>query len=75
MEIGQYSAEQLVFVDESAVDRRTPHRRYGWAPSGERAEMHDHFVRGGRFVMIPRQCSGPNQLLSNQVLAPSRIIP
>lgn len=51
MEIGQYTASQLVFVDESAVDRRTPHRAYGWAQSGERAEMHGYFVRGGRYAM------------------------
>lgn len=51
--IGQYSPEQLVFIDESAVDRRTPHRAYGWAPRGQRAQMHGHFVRGARFSLLP----------------------
>jgi hypothetical protein len=51
VEIGQYSAEQTVFVDESAVDKRTPARRYGRALSGRRAEMRGHFVRGTRCGM------------------------
>ncbi|KAG9016647.1 hypothetical protein FRB90_002678 [Tulasnella sp. 427] len=46
--IGQYLPEQLVFVDESAVDRRTPHRAYGYAPCGQLAQMHGHFVCGAR---------------------------
>ncbi|KIO28586.1 hypothetical protein M407DRAFT_71694, partial [Tulasnella calospora MUT 4182] len=40
VEIGQYLPEQLVFVDESAVDRRTPARRFGWERRGKRARMH-----------------------------------
>lgn len=48
-DIGRFGAHHLVFVDESAVDRRTPHRAYGWAPSGERAEMPGCFVRGARY--------------------------
>ena len=51
MRMGQYSVEQLMFIDESAVDRRTPARRYGYALRGRRAEMHDHFVRGERYVL------------------------
>jgi hypothetical protein len=50
VEIGQYSAEQTVFTDESAIDKRTPARRYGRALSGRRAEMQGHFVRGARCV-------------------------
>jgi hypothetical protein len=53
LHIGSYAAEQLVFIDESAVDRRTPSRRYGYAIKGERAEMHDHFVRGERCASFP----------------------
>jgi hypothetical protein len=48
LEIGKYRPDQLVFVDESAVDNRTAHRRYGWARSGHRAQMHGEFVRGTR---------------------------
>lgn len=49
--IGKYQPEQLVFVDESAVDRRTPTQRYGWARVGQRARMHGHFVCGARYVV------------------------
>ena len=34
--VGEYEANQLVFVDESYVDRRLAARDYGWAPSGQR---------------------------------------
>jgi hypothetical protein len=51
LRIGQYSAEQLVFIDESAVDRRTPARRYGYANRRRRAEMYNHFVRGERYTL------------------------
>lgn len=50
LEIGVYDPQQLVFIDESAIDRRTPHRKFGWALSGERVQMKGHFVRGGRYV-------------------------
>ena len=46
--VGEYEANQLVFVDESYVDRRLAARDYGWAPSGCRARRHDFFVRGTR---------------------------
>ena len=32
--ITHYKAEQLVFVDESAFDRRASHHPYAWAPIG-----------------------------------------
>jgi hypothetical protein len=43
-----FSAEQLVFVDESACNRITTRRRCAWAPLGNRARRHDYFVRGKR---------------------------
>lgn len=43
-----FSAEQLVFVDESACNRVTTRRRCAWAPIGNRARRHDYFVRGNR---------------------------
>ncbi|KIO15672.1 hypothetical protein M407DRAFT_86870, partial [Tulasnella calospora MUT 4182] len=57
--IGKYQPGQLVFVDESAVDRCTPARRYGWARSGQQARMHGHFVHGARYV-ISTKCSRGN---------------
>ncbi|KAF9258122.1 hypothetical protein L218DRAFT_877869 [Marasmius fiardii PR-910] len=43
-------AEQLVFVDGSSFDRRTPYRRRGWAVTGQRAIKKVFFVRGQRCV-------------------------
>jgi transposase len=34
-----FSAEQLVFVDESGSDQRTGDRQYGWALSGVEAKV------------------------------------
>jgi hypothetical protein len=40
----------LVFVDESACDRRTTYRNRGWAMRGDRAVRKAFFVRGQRCV-------------------------
>lgn len=48
----KYRADQLVFLDESSFDRRTPGRRYGWAPRGQRAYAPTHFVRGTRYAYL-----------------------
>ena len=45
-----YEPEQLVFVDESAFDRRTAQRPYGWSPIGTRSRWRDFFIRGKRYV-------------------------
>jgi hypothetical protein len=47
-----YDPEQVVYVDESGVNRKTTQRTKGWAPIGERAWRHDYFVRGSRCVYI-----------------------
>lgn len=46
----KYTADQLVFVDESSCDRRTSIRNTAWAVRGERAVRKTFFVRGRRFV-------------------------
>jgi hypothetical protein len=46
----RYTPSQLVFVDESAADRRTTYRGYAWAFRGQRAVRKAFFVRGKRFV-------------------------
>ncbi|KAI6145925.1 hypothetical protein BKA82DRAFT_4016098 [Pisolithus tinctorius] len=38
----------LYSVDESAFDRRTAYRRYGWAVKGRRAHRTSFYVRGKR---------------------------
>ncbi|VDC02747.1 unnamed protein product [Peniophora sp. CBMAI 1063] len=53
LEIAQYAPWMLVFLDESAADRRTARRTYGWAPIGDRARRHDYFVRKKRYSILP----------------------
>jgi hypothetical protein len=43
-----YTADQLVFVDESSFDRRTTYRGKAWAIQGQRAIRKAFFVRGKR---------------------------
>ena len=45
-----YDAAELVFVDESAFNRRTTMRAFGWAPAGGRARRRDFFVKGVKYV-------------------------
>jgi hypothetical protein len=46
----EYTAEQAVFVDESAFDRRTDMRGRAWALSGKAAIRKGFFIRGKRYV-------------------------
>jgi len=46
--IGDYRPDQLVFVDESAVDRRTTYCGYAWAIKGRQATRKAFFCRGRR---------------------------
>ena len=48
--IGTYEAGQLVFVDESAVDRCTTYRGRAWAIRGMKATRKAFLVRGRRLV-------------------------
>jgi len=54
--MSQYSPTQLVFSDESAYDRRTLSRRYGWNLKGRRACKPVFFVRGKRFTIEGALC-------------------
>jgi len=51
--IGEYNAEQLIFVDESSVDRRTTYRQRAWSFRGTKAQRKAFFVRGRRFSVLP----------------------
>ncbi|KIJ27476.1 hypothetical protein M422DRAFT_190966, partial [Sphaerobolus stellatus SS14] len=53
LRIGEYQAHQLVFVDESATDRRTTYRGRAWAIRGLRAQRKAFFIRGKRFSLLP----------------------
>jgi len=48
-----YDAIELVFVDESAFNRRSTMRQFGWAPAGDRARRRDFFVKGVKYSMLP----------------------
>jgi hypothetical protein len=45
-----YTPEQLVFVDESACNRKMAYRERAWAIRGRRAVCKAFFVRGRRYV-------------------------
>jgi hypothetical protein len=49
--IGKYQANQLVFVDESSVDRRTTYRGRAWAVRGRQATRKTFFCCGRRSVL------------------------
>jgi len=46
--MGQYSPEELGFLDEFSKDERTLHRRRGRSKKGNRASVKGAFVRGRR---------------------------
>jgi hypothetical protein len=46
MRMAQYQPHQLVFADESAYNRLTSRRQFGWSFEGLRARRRDFFVRG-----------------------------
>src|SRR5437868_10438947 len=52
----QYTPLQLVFTDESAYDRRTRSRHYGWCFRGRRARKPVFFVRGKRYTIEGALC-------------------
>ena len=43
--VQNFQAEQLVFVDETGVDKRTIWRNHGYAKKGTRAVMYTDFAR------------------------------
>src|SRR4051794_36150646 len=54
--MSQYTPAQLVFSDESAYDRRTLSRRFGWNFRGRRARKPTFFVREKRFTIEGELC-------------------
>jgi transposase len=44
---------QLMFTDESSIDRRTMVRQKGWTKAGSRCVQRQHFVRGNRYSVLP----------------------
>jgi hypothetical protein len=48
-----YTAEQLIFIDESSKDERTLTRLYGYSSVNTRAEKSVVFIRGKRYTILP----------------------
>lgn len=52
--IGTYDPGQLVFIDESAVDRQTSYHGRAWALRGRKAVRKVFFCHGRRYVVFKR---------------------
>ena len=48
--IGTYEPNQLIFVDESAVNCHTTYRGHAWAIHGMKATGKTFFCRGKRYI-------------------------
>jgi len=49
----EWHSEQLIFVDESAANKRTGDRKYGWAPVGAVADVAEPFKRSAKWSILP----------------------
>ena len=49
----QYDERELIFIDESAANKRTPNRRYSWSPAGVIAEDIVSAERSERWTILP----------------------
>jgi len=52
VQLSSWHAQQLVFVNESAFNLRTPDRKYGWAAVGKRAVMTESFQKGQHYSIL-----------------------
>lgn len=48
-----WTADQLVFLDESAANERTGDRKYGWAPIGTPCEVARRLKRSEKWSVLP----------------------
>ena len=51
--LANWTAEQLIFIDESAANERTADRKYGWAPVGLTPQESRPFQRSKRWSLCP----------------------
>ena len=51
--MSMYMPNQLIFVDESAANECTSHRKYGWSPKGVRPHENIPFERSERWSVLP----------------------
>jgi DDE superfamily endonuclease len=57
VKLADWDADQLLFIDESAANEFTAHRRYGWSPKGTRAAWSVPLVRSKRWSVLPAYSS------------------
>jgi DDE superfamily endonuclease/Winged helix-turn helix len=53
LRLESWTADQLVFLDESAANERTADRKYGWAPKGIKSTVSTPWVRSERWSILP----------------------
>ncbi|RFU31029.1 hypothetical protein B7463_g5310, partial [Scytalidium lignicola] len=53
IESANFTADQLIFVDESASNERTGDRKYGWAPIGIPAKKKKWLKRSEKWSILP----------------------
>ncbi|GAO48807.1 hypothetical protein G7K_2976-t1 [Saitoella complicata NRRL Y-17804] len=53
IEMAYYTKDQLIFLDESAVDERSAHRKFGCAPAGNRAIEDRTLTHSKRWSALP----------------------
>jgi hypothetical protein len=51
--LASYRADQLIFVDESAANEKTSHRKCGWAPVGVTPHEDRVLERSKRWSILP----------------------
>lgn len=51
--LADWTAEQLIFLDESAANERTADRKYGWAPVGSTPHEMRSLQRSERWSILP----------------------
>ena len=66
VQLANWSANQMLFLDESAVNKRTLDRRKGWAPKGIRATIIQPFAKSVRWSLL--LCYGIDGFLCHDVI-------
>ena len=53
IQLAGWEANQLVFIDDSAVNEHSAHRKYGWAPIGITPHIYAPIKRSERWSILP----------------------
>ena len=53
MNLAEYQPNQLLFLDESAANKRTKDRKYGWSPVGVAPHVYQSIKRIERWSLLP----------------------